>query len=496
MSNRRAIDMINVKYRSVDEVDGSLPRLVNRNLQFHQSRQKLNIEMKDLSKHGNQLRKEDWFHVFLRFGTCYSLFALIFMWTISILMFAGLYMAVDLGYGGTDCGLVSPDSPYPVMGFGAYFAFSLETTTTVGYGLPGSTNAFFESCPMIQVVIYCQMVFSMLYNAFLFAFFFARLAKTENRASQVIFSDTAVMTRYTRNADGRIGSTKGPWRFCIRVADVDAAYPVVEAHVRMYAKIGTQLIEMRIVSPNDELGANLFLSWPLTVKHEIDIHSPLRPPVDDPFRLPSAGLNLRNADSIVGCTEQYACPVCGESYGDIHRLRRHFKYAQIQERQDDYPIEGTHQAYNLEKDFSLLEEPTAQELLDWFPDEIIVMVEGIDSLQSGTFQAIQSYTAENLSWGGGFEDCVFFRTDGTTVDLNKFHNVIPSNDTLNLNTDKGFENNLNQPCRVRRGRSNPELSFDEEEGEMYHLNGKGKSMLRNEKMDETANIGSEPLKVE
>mmetsp|Transcript_25834 Transcript_25834/g.38997 ORF Transcript_25834/g.38997 Transcript_25834/m.38997 type:complete len:494 (-) Transcript_25834:73-1554(-) len=491
MSNRRTIDMIDVKYRKVHEVYEPLPRLVKRDLQFHQSRQKLNIEMKDLSKHGTQLRKEDWFHVFLRFSTGYSLGFMICIWTATILMYAGMYMLVDYSYYGTNCGLVSPESKTRTMGYGAYFAFSLETTTTVGYGLPGSTNAFFESCPMVQVVIYFQMVWSMLYNAFLFAFFFARLAKTESRGSQVIFSDTAVMTRHS-GSDKFVGD-KGPWRFCIRVADVDAAHPVVEAHVRMYAKVGTQLIEMRIVAPNDELGANLFLSWPLTVKHEIDVHSPLRPPVgDDPFRLSNAGLNLRNADSIVGSNTEYSCPICGESYGDMTRLRKHFTYAQIQERQDEYPIEGTHQAYDLEKFFQPLKEPAAKELLDWFPDEIIVMVEGIDSLASGTFQAIQSYTAQNLSWGGGFEDCVFFRTDGTTVDLNKFHNVIIQNPNDIVDIGLLDENDRLKPCSIRRGRSNPEAVFDEEVGGIL-LAANGKSSVA-ETQDITCEIEDDILK--
>ena len=81
------------------------------------------------------------------------------------------------------------------MGFSAAFAFSLETTTTVGYGLPGSSNAFFEGCPELQVVIYFQMLMSILFNAFLFAFFFARVARCETRGIQVVFSQKAIIKR-------------------------------------------------------------------------------------------------------------------------------------------------------------------------------------------------------------------------------------------------------------------------------------------------------------
>eukprot|EP00548_Thalassiothrix_antarctica_P006861 CAMPEP_0194142714 /NCGR_PEP_ID=MMETSP0152-20130528/11931_1 /TAXON_ID=1049557 /ORGANISM="Thalassiothrix antarctica, Strain L6-D1" /LENGTH=406 /DNA_ID=CAMNT_0038841775 /DNA_START=381 /DNA_END=1604 /DNA_ORIENTATION=+ len=378
------------------------------------------------------------------------------------------------------------------MTYGGYFAFSLETTTTVGYGLPGS-NSFFENCPNIQIAIYFQMVFSMLYNAFVFAFFFTRLAKTENRGAQVIFSDTAIITRRNLNDENESNRSnyntfrntnsnvqngdnedvdKRPWIFSLRVADVDAKYPVVEAHVRMYAKVGTQLIEMRVLSPNDEIGANLFLSWPLTVKHEIDVHSPLHPPANDPYRLFNNGLNLRNADSVVGSVEQYACPICGESYGDLHRLRKHVEYCIIVEKKDKYPIKGTHQELDPTK-IEPLTPPSGNELLDWFPDEVIVVVEGIDSLQSGTFQALQSYTVQNLSWGGTFQDCVLFRSDGTTVDLNKFHNVINTDHEFasSSRTDlaTSFRKRNESFLMKHRGKNfslRNGLSFDEEEGDI------------------------------
>jgi hypothetical protein len=285
--------------------------------------------------------------------------------------------------------------------------------------LPGSTNSFFENCPAVQGMIYLQMVWSMMYNAFLFAFFFARLARTDLRGTQVVFSKTAILTKTPVLADGSGGS----WMFQVRVCDVDAAYPVVEAHVRLYAKIGPQLIEMRILSPNDVLGANIFLSWPTTIKHEVDVHSPLHPPVEDPFRLPNSGLNLRNAESVAGDVEQYACPCCAEQYGDMNRLRKHVAYYQLLEANDDVlPIKGTHRAIDLA---TLVPPPSpgVEGIRDWYPDEVIAVVEGIDSLMSGTFQAIQSYTLEDIAWGGEFSDCLRFNSSKTLVDLNKFHEV-------------------------------------------------------------------------
>ena len=171
-----------------------------------------------------------------------------------------------------NCGL-GKDPEVPITYYTA-FAFSLETCTTVGYGLPGGSNAFFENCPGIQVVIYLQMTFSMMFNAFLFSFFFTRLAKSESRAVQVVFSEKCVV-RVTERGDI-------VWQ--VRVYDVDQGHGIVEAHVRMYALLKhkdadghPQLVQLRIVSPNDDLGAVLFLNIPTVVTHEMDYYSPLYP---------------------------------------------------------------------------------------------------------------------------------------------------------------------------------------------------------------------------
>lgn len=416
MSNRRRLD---------DRIYGDqIPRLVKRDLPFSQSRNSLNVRLEDdAAKAVKKLRREDWFHVLLRQNTTISMIGMVLAWTVAICIFAGLYLAVDKAYSDSDCGLVGLDDSRDYLNYGAYFAFSLETATTVGYGLPGSTNAFFENCGGIQALIYLQMVWSMMYNAFLFAFFFARLAKTESRGAQVIFSRTAILAR---NTDRGVG---GPWMFEVRVFDVDAAHPVVEAHVRLYAKVGGQMVEMRMLSPNDVIGANLFLSWPAVVQHEVDVHSPLYPPQRhrDPFRLPNAGLNLRHAESVVGDVEQYACPVCGEPYGDMDRVRRHVEYYKLIEENDKVPIVGSHR--ELDMDYIIApEDPTFKEMKAWFPDEVICVVEGIDPLASGTFQALQSYKINDITWEGNFENCIEFTATETVVDLAKFHSTVPDGD--------------------------------------------------------------------
>jgi potassium inwardly-rectifying channel subfamily J protein 9 len=76
---------------------------------------------------------EDWFHVLLRLRTVVSVSAFTVVWTAFLLIFAGVYVMVDRINPDEACGLGEPG--FPIKFYGA-FAFSLETTTTVGYGLP------------------------------------------------------------------------------------------------------------------------------------------------------------------------------------------------------------------------------------------------------------------------------------------------------------------------------------------------------------------------
>lgn len=130
------------------------PRMVLRDLPLYQSKNRLAVEH---NQGWNLLKllRHDWFHVFLNIPTCRSLVFLLCIWTGMILLFASIYMAFDNANPQIDCGLGNATSP---IEFGGAFAFSLETCTTVGYGLPSGKNAFFENCPGLQVVIYFQMV--------------------------------------------------------------------------------------------------------------------------------------------------------------------------------------------------------------------------------------------------------------------------------------------------------------------------------------------------
>jgi len=76
-----------------------------------------------------------------------------------------------------------------------------------------------------------------------------------------------------------------------------------------------------------------------------------------------------------------------------------------------YNVEGSHQAINLDE---IPDDPTKlytiQQIQDYFHahlSEVIVVVEGIDPLASGTFQALQSYRYEDIVFGQvQFQECI------------------------------------------------------------------------------------------
>lgn len=179
------------------------------------------------------------------------------------------------------------------------------------------------------------MVWSMLFNAFLFSFLYSGISRCDSRGTQVIYSSKAVVS-YSPEAD--------QVRFQIRLYDADAQHPVVEAHVRLYAVLKDRPVPrpLRILQPDDELGAMLFSSWPTVVSHHIDLYSLLHPHDTNLPPVAPSGLVLRQADSPTASREDVICPICGESYGTYERWLRHVKFQQIVEEKDDYPLEGTH----------------------------------------------------------------------------------------------------------------------------------------------------------
>ena len=490
-----------------------LNRLVVRDLPYHQSSNSLRIRHQSTKP----LRfyhwyVEDWFHVLLRLRTVVSVFVFVLLWTTFLLLFAGIYHAIDGADPRVNCGLGIPPNTvtfYTACEYSVtnrlpeleshailtnntrhiYYifsvAFSLETTTTVGYGLPNGTNGFFDNCPGLQVAIYFQMLISMFLNAFLLSFVFARLSRCESRAAQVLFSNKAILNREI------LPNGITVYNLSVQTFDADSKYPIVEAHVRFYAvrhgrmhskshqnlRHPMNMEPMRISMPNDDLGAVLYTSIPTKAVHHIDYQSPLNPPskrklgpedgrVDDPnFVTNPCGLNLRENDSYTGGQDGLRCAICGETYGTVANLIQHIRYSQHLERHDDVPVKGSHQELDLDALFrhkapGRSPRPARQKLdreegvgidvdngdksnneqggssqqnkqgagepadiekpseatAPWYEEyraylkeaniEIICVVEAIDPIMSGTFQAIQSYTLDDIVFDAEFAPCV------------------------------------------------------------------------------------------
>ena len=121
------------------------PRLIKRNLSFHQSKSEVNIQNvagKHLRKPLHKLYRHDWFHLFLRWPTFLSVFVLLSIWTAVTLFFGAMYVAHDRAMKNDMCSLwpSSETSPPPPVYFFTAFTFALETATTVGYALPGDES--------------------------------------------------------------------------------------------------------------------------------------------------------------------------------------------------------------------------------------------------------------------------------------------------------------------------------------------------------------------
>jgi len=401
------------------------PRLVKRDLKYHQSSSKFNIR----NIHGDNkwtmitIFSGDWFHIILRQHTILSVGLMMGAWVTFIIFFAVIYMYIDKQDERVKCGLGFDDVP---IQFHGAFAFSLETCTTVGYGLPGDQFSFFENCPGLQTAIFFQMMFSMLFNACLLAVVFARISRAEARALQFLFTDKACIRR----------ESNGQFTFEFKVYDHDSKYPIIGAQIQLYAvhcSSSRNYIPMRTFQPDDAFKPPLLPSIPTTIIHHIDAYSPLLPPS---FRkknnvIPSMGLNMREIDSHTGSADIIPCPICGCMFGTYDRLKCHIIYSRITEEHDEYQVEGTHQELTEEEIDTLTTSPLSdrslslQAMKNFWEDskmEVVVVVIGTDPLTSGSFQAMHSYNCENIVYGRSFKsDC----THDNKVNLGQFHETYP-----------------------------------------------------------------------
>lgn len=87
----------NIASKKIGSKSKMTQRLIQRNLPFCQSKNFVNVT-NQYGKHRDDIYKLfrlDWFHVFLRLNTMLSVTILLLIWTVQILVFAAVYVAVD-----------------------------------------------------------------------------------------------------------------------------------------------------------------------------------------------------------------------------------------------------------------------------------------------------------------------------------------------------------------------------------------------------------------
>ncbi|XP_033117718.1 G protein-activated inward rectifier potassium channel 3-like [Anneissia japonica] len=199
---------------------------------------------------------------------------LLFLFTIGYLIgwvgFAGFWFAIS--YYNGDLGYLTDNPEHKpcvanVDSFETAFLFSLETQTTIGYGLRVVT----PHCWMGFVLVIVQSVFSCLVDGILIGCIFAKLARPKKRAVTLKFSKYSC-----------IAERDGQLCFMFRIGDIRSSH--------LYGvTIRAQLMRPRITQEGEciplysyELDLksktndnNLLLVWPMIISHQIGPDSPL-----------------------------------------------------------------------------------------------------------------------------------------------------------------------------------------------------------------------------
>ena len=112
----------------------------------------------------------------------------------------------------------------------------------------------------------------------------------------------------------------------------------------------------------------------------------------------------------------------------IYRLHRHFSLQHEVERRERITTEA--QSHRPISQQELQKHIVGNNL------EIMVMIDGTESVTSNTLQARYSYAVDDIEFNAIFRPCVSIdEQKGAVIDFNKFHDLIPLDPRVDYNED-------------------------------------------------------------
>lgn len=320
------------------------------------------------------------------------------------------------------------------------FALAVETWLTIGYGVNGPSGAYFKECRSAVVLVTVQGIVGLFVNAILVSLVISHMSSGLFRGTTLIFSEKAAI----REINGHL-------YLMMQVCEARSTQ-LLETHVRAYvirrpvsakeAPVDSpQAFEMRLLLPDDARGALMLPVLPSVIVHEIDRCSPLAPlgSCDDALVTRHwARPPVREVDARIGERDMVWCRTCGESFQCEEMLDAHQRYQAEQDmlngtklRPHTMPLAPAASEKQLsQSSFGMLPPPikawrrSVQEFLasEWF--EILVLLEGVDTITSATVQARHSYTAEDLVWDCTFAPMLHLSSGSATIDFTKMDDLV------------------------------------------------------------------------
>ncbi|OAO15878.1 Inward rectifier potassium channel irk-1 [Blastocystis sp. ATCC 50177/Nand II] len=408
------------------------------------------FNIKRIGENSSYIYLEDWFHTLSSQSTGKVVIFILLFYLVSVLFWATLFY-IFRDYGFVD-----------ISTYVAAMIISLETITTVGYSV---TDINFGDHPIAFFLLYGEMMQSILMNSFCIGIVYTRLSRAITRSRSIICSDKAVI----RRIDGK-------WCFVFQICEM-RKHQLIESHVTCYCVQKTvnkssgvpfQMSRMTLSHPKESRSGYTVMMLPAVIVHPIEEDSPLYPAlaVFSDLSTPSEDLSTASSRRLSRCfttshldpgrrsvanlsdlERVWPCPVCGEVYLtkqllEAHAEREHLREESVSEDSVEGMVEENQRrpsrtsrlsrASHTSRASSPLKpvpELTYQLIMDHIRKndlEVIVLIEGTESVTSSKLQARFSYAVTDIEVNRTFGPCVTAGKDGEAViDFEKFHKTVP-----------------------------------------------------------------------